>query len=153
MSRGLFSAICTLLVCLLPSLGAATSIHVEGQSSAKPLVVKVEVSTQTMRVFSHGQELYQWPVSTARRGKITPRGSYSGQFLSRHHKSSLYNNAPMPFSIFFNGNYAIHGTDQISKLGQPASAGCVRLHPDHAEILFYMTKEVGKKNLQVIIQN
>ena len=153
MPRFLFAVASTLMLWLLPVMGAASPAPVEGQSKAAPLIALVEVSTQTMRVFSQGQELYQWPVSTARRGKSTPRGSYSGQFLSRYHKSSLYNNAPMPFSIFFKGNYAIHGTDQISKLGQPASAGCVRLHPDHAEILFYMTKEVGKKNLQIIIQN
>ncbi|MGR3503415.1 L,D-transpeptidase [Pseudaestuariivita sp.] len=120
---------------------------------AAPLVAKVDVSSQTMTVYHHGQIVYRWPVSTARSGKWTPRGTWSGKWLSKNHKSSLYDNAPMPYAIFFRGHYAIHGTNQISKLGRPASAGCVRLHPDHAAILFHMTQSLGPKNLKVVIQN
>ena len=72
---------------------------------------------------------YSWKVSTARFGKITPAGTWKAQWLSKHHKSSIYDNAPMPFSIFYSGNFAIHGTNQINLLGSPASSGCVRLHP------------------------
>ena len=130
------------MLCLLPIMGVAA-----------PLVAKVDVSTQTMTVIHNGEVAYTWPVSTARKGKYTPRGTWSAKWLSRHHKSSLYNNAPMPYAIFFNGNYAIHGTNQISRLGRPASAGCVRLHPDHAARLFELTRAVGKSNMRVVIQN
>lgn len=115
------------------------------------VTAKVDLSDQQMTVFVDGRLRYTWDVSTARRGKITPVGEYSAQFLSRYHRSSRYHNAPMPFSIFFHGNYAIHGTDQISRLGSPASAGCVRLHPDNASILFDLTKQVGNDNLHVKI--
>ena len=121
--------------------------------SASPLVAKVDVSEQRMTVYYHGKAAYSWAVSTARRGKHTPRGTYRGKYLSRHHKSSLYNNAPMPYSIFYSGHYAIHGTNQISRLGRPASAGCVRLHPKHAAILFNLAKRVGPKNMKVVIRN
>lgn len=130
------------LLCLLPVLGAAA-----------PLIAKVDISSQTMTVIQNGQVAYRWPVSTARSGKYTPRGSWTAKWLSKNHKSSLYNNAPMPYSIFFSGNYAIHGTNQIRRLGRPASAGCVRLHPDHAAVLFNMTRAVGLKNMKVVIQN
>lgn len=113
---------------------------------------RVSISRQTMEVFHEGRKLFEWPVSTARQGKVTPVGTWNGaQWLSRHHRSSLYNNAPMPFAIFYNGNYAIHGTDQISRLGRPASAGCVRLHPDHARILFDMVRAEGKDALRVTV--
>ena len=59
----------------------------------------------------------------------------------------------MPFSIFFHSHYAIHGTDQISRLGSPASAGCIRLHPDNAHVLFDLTREVGLKNMKVVIRD
>lgn len=121
--------------------------------SAASLVAKVDISSQTMTVIRDGVVLHKWPVSTARRGKITPRGSYSPQSLSRYHKSSLYNNAPMPYSIFFKGNYAVHGTNQVSRLGSPASAGCVRLHTENAARLFAMVKEYGFKNTRIEIQN
>jgi lipoprotein-anchoring transpeptidase ErfK/SrfK len=113
---------------------------------------RVSISRQVMEVFHEGRKLYEWPVSTARQGKITPVGTWNGaQWLSRHHRSSLYNNAPMPYAIFYNGNYAIHGTDQISRLGRPASAGCVRLHPDHARILFNMVRAEGKDAIRVTV--
>ena len=104
--------------------------------SAASLVAKVDVSSQTLTVIRYGEVIARWPVSTARKGKYTPRGSYSPKSPSRYHKSSLYNNAPMPYSIFFRGNYSVHGTNQTSKLGRPASAGCVRLHTSNAASCF-----------------
>lgn len=119
----------------------------------REVIAYIDKSEQRMTVRVNGWERYSWPVSTARRGKITPNGDYTAYFLSRHHRSSLYDNAPMPFSIFFHGNYAIHGTDQVSRLGRPASAGCVRLHPDNASILFDLTKQVGLENMKVVIRD
>lgn len=135
------------------AFGAALLALTPAISIAAPLVAKVDISAQTMTVIYNGKVSYRWPVSTARSGKWTPRGTWSAKWLSRYHKSSLYNNAPMPYSIFFNGNYAIHGTNQISRLGRPASAGCVRLHPEHAAVLFSLTQQVGKSNMRVVIQN
>lgn len=122
-------------------------------AAAGTVVARVDISQQLMTVYHHGQPLYTWPVSTARSGKITPRGEWTAKWLSKHHKSSRYNNAPMPYSIFFNGHYAIHGTDQISRLGRPASAGCIRLHPDNAAVLFEMTRQAGLDNMRVIVEN
>lgn len=121
--------------------------------AAAPLVAQIDISSQTMVVYENGRPTYQWAVSTARRGKVTPRGTWTAKWLSRHHKSSRYNNAPMPYSIFFNGHYAIHGTNQIKYLGRPASAGCIRLHPEHAAILFQKVKQVGLKNMKVVVKN
>ena len=122
-----------------------------GAAFAERVVARISISTQTMLVFHEGRHIYTWPVSTAKPGKITPTGIYAPEFLSRHHRSKRYNNAPMPWAIFYDGNYAIHGTDQIRRLGKPASNGCVRLHPDHAEILFRMVKSEGMENLRVEI--
>ena len=117
------------------------------------VVVSVSISQQKMTVKILGRQEIVWPVSTARPGKITPIGSWQPKWLSKNHKSSLYNNAPMPYSIFFNGHYAIHGTTQIDKIGSPASAGCVRLHPDNAAILFNLTKQVGLSSVKIEINN
>ncbi len=124
-----------------------------GSSVLAGVVAKVDISEQKMRVYSNGKHLYTWRVSTARKGKWTPRGTWTAKWLSRYHKSSRYNNAPMPFSIFYTGNYAIHGTNNISRLGQPASAGCIRLHPDHASVLYNMTRNVGLKNMKVVVRD
>ena len=119
----------------------------------REITAYIDKSEQRMSVHVNGRARYSWPVSTARRGKITPNGTFTAYFLSRHHRSSLYDNAPMPYSIFFHSHYAIHGTDQISRLGRPASAGCIRLHPDNARILFDLTKTVGLDNMKVVIRD
>ena len=115
------------------------------------VLARVSISEQVVRIYHEGRHLYTWPVSTAKKGKITPPGSFTPEFLSRDHKSSLYGGAPMPFAVFYRGNYAIHGTNQIKKLGQPASNGCVRLHPDNARILFHMVRAEGMKQTRVVI--
>ncbi|WP_128515681.1 L,D-transpeptidase [Tabrizicola thermarum] len=122
-----------------------------GQALADRVLARVSISTQTMKVYHEGRLLYTWPVSTAKAGKITPAGTFEPEFLSKNHRSRRYNNAPMPYAIFYDGNYAIHGTDQIKRLGKPASHGCVRLHPDNAKILFQMVKAEGMENTRVVI--
>jgi lipoprotein-anchoring transpeptidase ErfK/SrfK len=122
-----------------------------GSALAERVVAHVSIVSQTMKVYHEGRLLFTWPVSTAKPGKITPTGTYAPEFLSRNHRSKRYNNAPMPFAIFYDGHYAIHGTDQIKKLGEPASRGCVRLHPDNAKILFEMVKAEGMDNMRVVI--
>jgi lipoprotein-anchoring transpeptidase ErfK/SrfK len=122
-----------------------------GSALAERVVAHVSIASQEMKVYHEGRLLFTWPVSTAKAGKITPAGTYEPEFLSRNHRSRRYNNAPMPFAIFYDGHYAIHGTDQIKNLGAPASRGCVRLHPDNAKILFEMVKAEGMENMRVVI--
>jgi lipoprotein-anchoring transpeptidase ErfK/SrfK len=139
--RGFFAALV---------LGAA--LIAPAAMAAERVVARVSISSQTMKVYHEGRHLFTWTVSTAKPGKVTPTGVFVGaEALSKHHRSRLYNNAPMPFAIFYDGHYAIHGTDQIKRLGAPASNGCVRLHPDNAAILFQMVKAEGMDNMRIEI--
>jgi len=140
-----------LFACTL--LTASLLFTIPAAVEAGQLIAKVDVSEQTMRVYKNGEQIHKWRVSTARKGKHTPRGQWRGKSLSKNHKSSLYNNAPMPYSIFYSGNYAIHGTNQTSRLGRPASAGCIRLDTANAAKLFAMTQNVSLGNMKVVVQN
>lgn len=104
--------------------------------------IDIDLSTQTMHVESASGS-YIWPVSTARAGYVTPRGTFHAYSLQAVHFSRKYDNAPMPHSIFFAGGYAIHGTYETAWLGHPASHGCVRLAPDNAALLYEMVKAEG----------
>jgi len=104
-----------------------------------------------MTVYVDERLAYTFLVSTARRGYITPVGEYQALWLSPRHRSRKYDNAPMPWSVFFHGGYAIHGTTDLRHLGRPASHGCVRLHPDNAKIFFNLVKELGKQNTQIAV--
>lgn len=139
-------------------MGAGATLLLGAEAGAAPAVrgpvrheVIVSLTTQEMRVLLDGRLDAVWPVSTARAGKRTPTGSWSPDFLSRNHRSSLYGGAPMPFSIFFHGNYAVHGTTEVENLGRPASAGCVRLATGNAEILFERVRTDGLRSMRITI--
>jgi hypothetical protein len=106
--------------------------------------ISIDLSSQRMHVTS-SSGTYNWAVSTARSGYRTPRGSYAPTSLQRMHYSRIYHNSPMPYSIFFRGGYAIHGTYATGALGRPASHGCVRLAPGNAAALFSMVKAEGAR--------
>jgi lipoprotein-anchoring transpeptidase ErfK/SrfK len=134
---------------------AAAGMLVATASSgfASALVARVDVSSQTMTVSRHGRVLYTWPVSTARSGYVTPRGQYKPTRMHKMWYSRKYDMSPMPYSIFFRGGYAIHGTNYVKQLGRPASHGCVRLHTANAARLYALVKEVGAGNAQIVVTN
>jgi lipoprotein-anchoring transpeptidase ErfK/SrfK len=51
--------------------------------------------------------------------------------------------APMPHCMFFNGGYALHGSDYVPNYN--ASHGCVRLHPEDAAWLSQNFVTIGTK--------
>lgn len=127
----------------------------EMQTPPAPAVVaEIDISEQRMNVYINGLITHSWKVSTARNGYYTPRGEYKPYRMHTMWHSRKYNNAPMPYAVFFHKGWAIHGTTAISRLGSPASHGCVRLHPDNAKILFNLIKSAGgMQSAQVVISN
>ncbi len=113
------------------------------------VVVRIDKSSQRMSVIVNGEHRYTWAVSTGIYG--TPSGTFRPQSLARYHRSTLYNNAPMSYSIFYDGNFAIHGTTHVSRLGGPASRGCIRLHPSNAAVLFSLVQQQGLGNTRISI--
>ncbi|MDR3527526.1 MAG: L,D-transpeptidase family protein [Rhizomicrobium sp.] len=106
--------------------------------------------------------MYAFPVST---GKEVPTLGPSGTMLRTNTTAGIYQLDPermytrytshqwqhkMPFAMFFNWEHdgyqtglAIHSAvgDDIQMLGKRSSAGCVRLHPQNAELLFRLIKK------------
>jgi hypothetical protein len=115
------------------------------------IIAHIDLSLQKMKVYQGNKLKHQWLVSTARKGYSTPIGRYKPQSLERMHYSKLYHHSPMPYTVFFSGNYAIHGTNSISRLGRKASHGCVRLHPKNAKVLYSMIQKSGKNNTEIKI--
>jgi hypothetical protein len=116
------------------------------------VVIAIDKSTQRMTVTVDGAHRWTWAVSTGRRGRATPAGSFQAFRMEEDHYSKEWDDAPMPHSIFFTKRgHAIHGSFDIKRLGSPASAGCVRLHPDNARQLFALVRERGVLNATVVI--
>jgi hypothetical protein len=115
------------------------------------LLIRVDKSTQQMTVSLDDQPLYRWPVSTGRRGMDTPSGTFRPFRMDRDHFSREWDDAPMPYSIFFTmKGHAIHGTNHAS-IGQPVSHGCVRLSVAHAAALWALVKQQKMANTTVVL--
>jgi lipoprotein-anchoring transpeptidase ErfK/SrfK len=127
---------------------SAVSAVLAGPASAS-VTARVSNGQQTMRVYVDDRLAFTWPVSTARRGYWTPPGAYRVQRMERMWRSRKYAMAPMPFSLFFHGGYAIHGTTATSQLGRPASHGCVRLATGNARTLFGLVQRHGGASVVV----
>lgn len=137
---------------MLMAISAVLCFHFQPiDAYAGNIVARVNIGEQTMTVTENGVLLHRWKVSTGAKGYNTPTGSYSAKWASRHHRSRKYNNAPMPYAIFFKGGYAVHATFDLKRLGRPASHGCVRLHPDNAAQFFAMAHRHGLRNTQIVI--
>jgi L,D-transpeptidase catalytic domain len=126
-------------------------------SSVSAWALKVDISvnkiSQKMTVTVDGEQQYVWLVSTGGQGYDTPSGSYHIFRMEKEHFSKEWDDAPMPYSMFFTGRgHAIHGSYHIKRLGTRASHGCVRLAPENAAILFDLVQEAGSKNSTVTIK-
>jgi lipoprotein-anchoring transpeptidase ErfK/SrfK len=153
--KRLFAAAALLSALMLAPASAQNRLALAAAAGADvppTIVVTISVPKQELRVVVDGVETYVWPVSTGRDGvAITPAGTFKVQSMNATAVSRLFNNAPMPWAIFYDGHYAIHGTMAIHNLGRTASMGCTRLHPDNAKILFEMVKARGPQSLQVVV--
>jgi lipoprotein-anchoring transpeptidase ErfK/SrfK len=121
------------------------------ERAAPKVVIRVDLSDQTMFVYVDEYLVHTFKVSTARGGYITPAGRYKAEWTAAHWRSRKYNMAPMPWAVFFHGGYAIHGTTDIRHLGRPASHGCVRLHPENAKVIYSLVHENGRDNTLITI--
>lgn len=118
-------------------------------SYAARVEARVDLSQQKMRVYHGGKLRYTWAISSGRNGYRTPTGRWGATRMHRKYYSKKYRGAPMPNSIFFYRGYAIHGTNSVSRLGRPASHGCIRLAPGNARALFNLVQNNGRGNFRV----
>ncbi|MEC5128743.1 L,D-transpeptidase family protein [Verrucomicrobiales bacterium BCK34] len=110
-------------------------------SPAGPVVVSVNLKTQTAAVYRNGIEIGTCLVATGREGFETPTGVFHILEKDADHHSSTYNNASMPYTERLTwGGVALHAGNIP---GYPSSHGCVHLPFEFAKRLFSITEMGG----------
>ena len=89
-----------------------------------PKRVEIDLTAQTLRAYEGDRLVMKTHISSGR-NRATPTGRYSAGFKDADHYSSLFHNAPMPWSVQVSGNIFIHGFTSVPKY--PASHGCIRV--------------------------
>ena len=115
------------------------------------VIISINKASQKMTVEVEGRTKYKWPVSTGAKGYDTPSGDFKPFRMEKEHFSKEWDDAPMPYSIFFTGRgHAIHGS--YSKwIGRRASHGCVRLSPGNAATLFALVQKQGMSHTRIVV--
>jgi len=117
------------------------------------LLAKIDISKQRMLVYKGNKLLYTWKISSGKQGHATPRGKYKAMYTVKKYRSKKYNNALMPYAVFFRYGYAIHATNSVKRLGRRASHGCIRLHTQNAKKFYTLVRKIGKNNTIIRIIN
>ncbi len=126
-----------------------------------PIWAQIVKSTQTLYLYVNGELAATWKVSTGLPGSGTPNmdrnpnGRIYDRYTSNKFPGGNYRGlGNMPYAVFIQGGFAIHGTPESNwkKLGQKASHGCVRIHPDNAFYFNRLVRQNGIKNVWITIQ-
>ena len=107
----------------------------------------IDLSDQKVTYYKNGEVAKTSRISTGMRGFRTPTGSYVITDRTRHKKSNIYNDAPMPyFQRFSCKAIGFHEGNTYSRF---ASHGCIRLPRSTAQF-FWKEAKIGDR---VTIQN
>jgi L,D-transpeptidase catalytic domain len=137
---------------IAPLTAAAVAVLTLCQAAHANLLIQVDKSSQRMTVTVDGKQLYDWPVSTGGSGYDTPSGTFRPFRMEIDHRSDEWDDAPMPYSVFFTKiGHAIHGSYEQRHLGHAVSHGCVRLSVKNAATLWELVKRQKMANTTVVL--
>src|SRR5438309_9528502 len=108
----------------------------DAASAAGPLRVLVSLPLQLAFVFKGNALVGVSSVSSGVAGHDTPTGTFTILQKDKDHKSSLYDDAPMPYMLRLTWDGVALHAGKVT--GEPASHGCVRLPAAFARKLFDM---------------
>ncbi|HEY1137231.1 MAG TPA: L,D-transpeptidase [Xanthomonadaceae bacterium] len=157
---------CMLLTCMLPAFAAvpfwgAREASPPGTAPSElrpgefvwtpedapqgPILVVVALEEQRAHVYRNGVSIGYASVSSGKAGHETPTGVFQTLQKDATHRSSTYNNAPMPYTqrLTWDG-VALHAGGLP---GYPSSHGCVHLPSEFARRLF----EVSPLGMTVVV--
>lgn len=105
--------------------GGAPISQSSSDSKPKGKRVEIDLTKQQLKAYQGNRVVLKTNISSGARNN-TPTGNFrAGPYKSAEHYSSLYHNAPMPWSVQITGHIFIHGFTEVPPY--PASKGCVRV--------------------------
>ncbi|MEJ2869053.1 L,D-transpeptidase [Actinomycetospora sp. OC33-EN08] len=125
-----------------PATRPTTTPASRGSSSRMPCSIDgdgacVSLSAKRAWLVRDGEVVTSAPITSGRPGERTPTGTFHVTWKDADHRSGEFDEAPMPWSVFFHGGIAFH-TGSLSR----QSAGCIHLS-DSVARQFFRTLSVG----------
>ena len=119
------------------ALGPGQYVWDRNAVSSGPLFMTIDLTAQRVMVYRNGVLFAASAISTGSLGRETPTGVFTILEKKVMHRSTTYDNAPMPYmQRLTSKGIAIHAGDLP---GYPASHGCIRLPNEFAKRLYGVT--------------
>ena len=120
------------------ALGPGQYVWDSNAPSRGPLLLTIDLTAQRVMVYRDGALIAASAISTGDLGRETPTGVFTILEKKVMHRSTTYDNAPMPYmQRLTSKGIAIHAGDLP---GYPASHGCIRLPNEFAKQLYGVTE-------------
>ncbi|MFN6567325.1 L,D-transpeptidase [Dendronalium sp. ChiSLP03b] len=100
--------------------------------------IQINLSKQRLIAWEGRKPVYAVLISSGKKSTPTRVGTFKIQskYKSTRMRGEDYNVPNVPFAMFYQGNYGIHGAYWHRRFGTPVSHGCVNMAPNHAKWLF-----------------
>lgn len=105
--------------------------------------IDVNLATQTLTLLEGGTPIFSCLVSSGKSGYSTPTGDFSvyakdrvAAMSSAQDAVEFYYIPDVPYVMWFNGNYSIHGAYWHNDFGNVRSHGCVNVSVSSGEFIF-----------------
>lgn len=121
--------------------GAPIASHIKAPNEK---VIVIDPKAHVYGAYNPNGKLVRWGIASAGRDICHDTGEHCRTRVGSFRIYSLgnadcfshkYNNASMPYCMYFNGSEALHGSDAVEF--ENISHGCVRVHVDDAKWLRY----------------
>jgi lipoprotein-anchoring transpeptidase ErfK/SrfK len=123
---------------------ATPAVALAAQSAAAPCgsaaSACISLSGKRAWLMRDGQVTYgPTPITSGKPGHRTPAGTFRVLWKDKNHRSAEFNNAPMPYSVFFTNTGIAFHQGSLSR----TSAGCIHLSRSSA-VTFFNKLSVGQ---------
>jgi lipoprotein-anchoring transpeptidase ErfK/SrfK len=104
--------------------------------------IQIDLPRQRLIAWEGERPVYAVIVSTGKPSTPTPTGSFAIQTRHRYARmqGADYDVPDVPYTMYYSGNYAIHGAYWHNRFGTPVSHGCINVAVNHARWLFNWAK-------------
>lgn len=130
---------------ITPTVQASTNLPqaIASLQQGQQRWIEVNLSRQRLIAWEGNTQVYAVVISGGTEFDPTLPGSFtiqskheSARMRGQGYNGETYDVPDVPFTMFYDGNYAIHGAYWHQDFGTPVSRGCVNVAVDHAEWLY-----------------
>ncbi|WP_013322333.1 L,D-transpeptidase [Gloeothece verrucosa] len=100
--------------------------------------IEIDLSSQRLIAWEGKKPVYAVIVSTGKKETPTLPGVFNVKIMRSldRMRGPDYDVPNVPYAMYYQGGYAIHGAYWHNKFGTPVSHGCINVAVDHAEWLY-----------------